>query len=147
MSLGRFGGAYAALHAGHTVGDYWTQTDKCAQVKGKPGWDGQIACATHVATLTATQGVFLGLAVLASGERLSWHRMVAGLTVNAVSHYVADRRTPLRRLAGRLSWIGKDAFYAHGDGLASGAYVLDQAYHHGCDTVAVLIIAGGSRGR
>ena len=84
MSLGSMGGVYAALHAGHMVGDYWVQTGTCSQVKGKPGRDGQYACATHVATLTATQAAFLGLACLATGERLNTRRVALGLAVNAV---------------------------------------------------------------
>lgn len=145
MSLGTFGGVYAALHAGHTVGDYWIQTDRCAQVKAKPGWDGRRACATHVATLTATQTVFLTLAAAAARERLSWRHAAAGLAVNAASHYFADRRTPLRHLADRLAFIGKGDFYRFGDGLASGAAHLDQAWHIGWCAVSAAIITAGSR--
>lgn len=142
MSLGRFGGVYAALHAGHTVADYWIQTSEQAEVKGKPGRDGRGACATHVATLTATQGVFLGLACYATRERLNWRLLATGLAVNAMSHYVADRRTPLRRLADR---IGMDAFYRSGEGLASGAAHLDQAWHIGWLAITAAIVAGCDR--
>lgn len=144
MSLGRFGGVYAALHAGHTVGDYWVQSNRCAQAKGGDGWAARRACATHVATLTATQGVFLAVATVSSGERLNARRALAGLSVNAVSHYVADRRAPLRKLAGRLAWIGKDDFYEMGDPpLATGAHALDQAWHVGWCAIAAAIIASG----
>lgn len=145
MSSGRFGGAYAALHAGHEVGDFWVQTNRCAQVKGKPGRDGQLACATHVATLTATQAAFLALACAATGERLDARRAVLGLAVNAVSHYVADRRAPLRWLADRFQGAtGKRDFYEMGDPpLASGAHALDQAWHVGWCAIAAAIIASG----
>lgn len=143
MSLGRFGGVYAALHAGHSVADMWVQTDDQAETKGKPGIDGKLACARHVASLTATQAAFLGLAVLVSGERLSWRRTVLGLAVNAASHYVADRRTPLRGLCDRLAFTGKDDFYRSGEGLSSGAFHLDQAWHVGWCAISAAIIAGG----
>jgi hypothetical protein len=145
MSLGTFGGVCAALHAGHTVGDYWCQTDHQAQVKGKPGWDGQVACATHVATLTATQAAFLGLACLATGERLSTRRVAAGLAVNAVSHYAMDRRDHgvMPVLCRALRRYGKEDFAQVGKGsLASGAALLDQAFHIGLVAISAAIITG-----
>lgn len=142
VSLGRFGGVYAALHAGHKVADYWVQTSHQAEVKGKPGKDGRLACAAHVATLTTTQGAFLAFATWSTGERLDWRRTAVGLGLNAVSHYVADRRTPLRRVAERLAWCGKDGFYDSGEGLASGAHALDQAWHIGWLAISAAVIAG-----
>lgn len=143
-SLGRFGGVYAALHAGHTVGDMWVQTDRCAQVKGKPGRDGQVACATHVATLTATQAAFLGLACLATGERLNARRAAAGLAVNAISHYAMDRRDHgvMPHLTRILRRYGKDDFAQMGEGLASGAAHLDQAWHVGWCAITAALITG-----
>ncbi|MGI8333500.1 hypothetical protein ACRYCC_26405 [Actinomadura scrupuli] len=142
------GGVYALLHSGHAIGDYWVQTRTCAAAKSRDGWTGQRACAIHVVTLTATQGVFLAAGALAVGTRLNSRRVVAGLAVNAVSHYWADRRTPLRRLAERL---GEGKFYGlgqprpgHDDNpcLGTGAYALDQAWHIGWLAVAAAIIAG-----
>lgn len=140
MTLGRFGGVYAALHAGHTVGDMWVQTDRCAQVKGKPGRGGQVACAIHVATLTATQTAFLALACAATGERLSARRVAAGMAVNAVSHYVMDRRDEgvMPVLCGALSRFGKDKFAA----APGGAALLDQAWHVGWCAISAAIITG-----
>jgi len=145
MSLGRMGGVYAALHAGHQVGDMWVQTDWCAQVKGKPGKDGQRACAIHVATLTATQGVFLAMACIATGERLSARRVAAGLAVNAASHYVMDRRDHgvMPHLCRALRGYGKEDFAQVGKGsLASGAALLDQAWHIGWLAISAAIITG-----
>ena len=138
------GGVYAALHAGHTVADYWSQTDRQALVKGKPGKDGQEACAAHVAVLTATQGVFLGLACLATGERLNTRRVALGLAVNALSHYAIDRRDHgvMPPLCRALKRFGKEDFAAAGDGLATGAALLDQAWHIGWCAIAAAIIAG-----
>lgn len=144
MSLATMGGVYAALHAGHTVGDYWGQSDYQAQVKGKPGTDGQAACARHVAVLTATQAAFLGLACLATGERLNARRVAAGLAVNALSHYAIDRRDHgvMPHLCRMLRRYGKEDFAAAGDGLATGAALLDQAWHVGWCAITAAIIAG-----
>lgn len=144
MSLATMGGVYAALHAGHTVADYWGQTDTQAQVKGKPGRDGQAACASHVAVLTATQAAFLGLACLTTGERLTARRVAVGLAVNAASHYAIDRRDHgvMPVLCRALRRFGKEDFAASGTGLASGAAALDQAWHIGWCAIAAAIIAG-----
>ena len=144
MTLGRMGGVYAALHSGHTVGDYWVQTNRCAQVKGKPGVDGQRACALHVAALTATQAAFLAAACYATGERLPARRVALGLAVNAVSHYAIDRRDHgvMPVLCRALRRYGKDDFAAAGEGLATGAALLDQAWHIGWAAIAAAIIAG-----
>lgn len=148
MSLGRFGGVYALLHAGHEVGDHWVQTGQQAADKGKPGWRGRLACARHVATLTATQAVFLATGAAVAGERLNSRRVALGLAFNAVTHYAADRRDfgVLPKLVDKLSWAGKGEFYRAGDGGAApcgtGAYVLDQSWHIGCLPIAAAIIAG-----
>lgn len=146
MTLGRMAAAYAALDAGLAVGDMWAQTNNQAQSKGNPGWAGRRACAAHVATLTVTQGAFLGVAVLATGERLSPRRVAVGLTLNAITHYFADRRTPLEKLAGKLAWMGKDEFYRIGQPpLATGARALDESWHIGCNAVIAAVIAGRTR--
>ncbi|HEX5541986.1 MAG TPA: transcriptional regulator [Micromonospora sp.] len=144
MSLGRMGGVYAALHAGHTVADYWGQTDRMAEVKGKPGSDGQKACAAHVAALTATQAAFLGVACLATGERLSARRVAVGLAVNAASHYAIDRRDHgvMPHLCRTLRRFGHEDFARAGTGLATGAALLDQAWHIGWAAISAAIIAG-----
>ncbi|MBG6089861.1 DUF3307 domain-containing protein [Actinomadura viridis] len=139
------GGLYAALHAGHMVGDYWAQTDRCAQAKGKPGKDGRRACATHVATLTATQAAFISLAAAATGERLPARRVAAGLAVNAISHYAIDRRDHgvMPHLCRALRRYGKEDFARLGaPGLASGAAYLDQAWHIAWCAISAAIIAG-----
>jgi len=144
MSLGRLGGVYAALHAGHTVADYWGQSDFQAQVKGKPGSDGKAACAAHVAVLTATQAVFIGLACAAAGERVNVRRLILGLAVNAVSHYAIDRRDHgvMPHLCRALKRYGKEDFAAAGTGLATGAALLDQAWHIGWCFATAAIITG-----
>lgn len=145
-TIGRLGGVYALLDAGNAIGDFWVQAPAQAAAKGDPGWPGRLACVRHVATLTATQGLFLAAGAFAARERLDGRRVAMGLAVNAATHYWADRRTPLRWLATRT---GRASFYdlgAPADGcspcLGTGAYALDQAFHRGMLAVAAVIICG-----
>lgn len=146
MSLARLGGVYALLHASHEFADHVVQTHRQALTKGADTDDGRRACAAHVATLTATQGLAVIIGARIAGERLSPRRVAAGLAVNAASHYWADRRSTLARLAEK---VGKGEFYRLGDGKAApcgtGAYALDQAWHTAWLAVTALIIAGGGQ--
>lgn len=136
-----FAASFGALYAAHSVGDHWVQTHAQACTKGAPGRTGRLACARHVATLTGTKMIALGLVMLVTGLRLDGPWLAAGLLVDAASHYWADRRTTLARLA---ETVGKGDFYRMGDGLASGAYALDQSWHIGWLFITALIIAGGA---
>lgn len=143
MAAATFAAVFCALYAAHSVGDHWIQTHGQACAKGGAGWAGRIACAGHVATLTLTKAAALVAVVLVTGLSLAPLAAVAGLAVDAVSHYWADRRVTLRRLARSL---GKGDFYAFGQGsrcMGTGAYALDQSWHVGWLFVAALIIAGG----
>lgn len=143
--------AWIALHTGHHLGDYWVQTHHQAGAKAGPGWTGRLACARHVVTLTATQAALLGLTVIVVPVRFSVVQVLAALTVNALSHYWADRRTTLLALAQRLERVaGKGSFARVGvprpgrDDLASlgtGAVALDQAWHTAWLMIAALLIA------
>jgi hypothetical protein len=126
--------ALAALVAGHQVGDYWVQSDTQAADKGRPGWTGRLACAEHVATYTATQTLSLVLACAVLAVPLSVVHVTAGMALSAATHYLADRREPLRKLAAAL---GKGPFWDRG-----GAALLDQAWHYGWIFCAALVIAG-----
>ncbi|MFE2721329.1 hypothetical protein [Kitasatospora sp. NPDC059327] len=138
----RFAAVYALLRASADVADHWIQTDHQAVTKGQHDHDGQSsaagrrACAAHVATYTATQA-----AVLLAGTRLLGIRLrpgpgAAALTLSAVTHYVADRREPLRRLA---DTTGKSKFVRLADHGLNGGYLLDQSWHHAFETCAALI--------
>jgi hypothetical protein len=59
-----------------------------------------------------------------------------------VTHYFADRRAPLRRLAGE---VGAGGFWRTGEGLATGAALLDQAWHWWWLFVSALIVSGRPR--
>ncbi|MFE2914221.1 hypothetical protein [Kitasatospora indigofera] len=141
----RFAAAYALIRAAADVADHWVQTDHQARLKGQHDHtDGQSsaagrrACAAHVATYTATQAGALLLGSRVLGMRLRPGPMAAALTLSAVTHYVADRREPLRRLADAT---GKSNFVRLSDHGMNGAYALDQAWHHAFETAAALIAA------
>lgn len=93
------GSVFAALYAAHQVGDHHVQRDCDAQAKGLPGRAGQLACLRHVTSYTATAAVALAATHAATGVRPRLGRTLAGLALSAVSHYVIDRREPLRRFA------------------------------------------------
>jgi hypothetical protein len=109
-----FGVAAPTLYFAHHVGDYWVQTDHQAQHKGDPKREGKgrQACLAHVSTYVATQGVFLLLAILATGLEMSGPAILAALTVSGATHYWADRRWTLEWLAGLIP--GKVNFFRLG---------------------------------
>jgi hypothetical protein len=136
-----FAGTFATLYAAHQVADHWVQTSAQVMTKGAPGWSGRLACGRHVATYTAVGLLLLGLASWAVGLPLSAVPLAAGLAVSAVTHYVADRRQPLQRLAYAT---GNRGLWDLGDPatmLGSGAYGLDQSWHVFWLFVASLIVA------
>jgi hypothetical protein len=131
---------FAAYVTGHQVADYWTQTGHQATCKGRPGWAGRRACAAHVSVYTVVLAAFLAVTAWQLALPVSPGRAAAGLAVSAASHYFADRRRPLELLA-RL--IGKGEFWDLGDGLASGAAAMDQAFHWAFVFAAAIVTAGG----
>lgn len=149
MSLAALGGVYALLRAGHDIGDYWIQTNDQAKLKGEAGERGQRACAAHVASLIATQAVFVAAGCLVTGQRLKPSRVALGLTFNAITHYAIDRREHgvLPKLVDRFPKLGKRAFYELGDykvaPCGTGAHALDQTCHHGSDIIAAAVMTSG----
>lgn len=146
------GDLFAALFAGHQVGDHWVQTSAQAAAKGRPGWEGRRACAAHVATLTVTKAAAVA-ALHASGRRVRPARAALVLAADAVSHYWADRRSldPVRGLPRLARATGSLGFWTLGlprDGrddnpcLGTGGYALDQAFHVGCLWAAAVAAAG-----
>jgi hypothetical protein len=143
----------AALLAAHEVADHWIQTDHQACTKGAPGWPGRRACAGHVAAYTATGA----LAVYAASRRLNVPlrpaELAAGLALNAASHYLADRREPLRRMARlvrREGYVTAVTVLRHPGaqpqetGPGTGLFHLDQSWHYGWIFVSALVAAGRS---
>ncbi|MFK0282545.1 transcriptional regulator [Streptomyces sp. NPDC090499] len=146
MAAATFAAVFVALYVAHSVGDHWVQTSCQSVTKGRPGWSGRLAVTRHVVTLTATKvAVLLSVAWLLD-LRLSVPGLVAGLGIDAVSHWWADRRTTLAWLA-RIT--GKGEFHqlgtpraGHDDNphIGTGAYALDQSFHHLWLLVAALIV-------
>lgn len=147
---------YAALRAAADVADHWVQTDHQATRKGWHDGDtervsgrsaehssgeGRKACAAHVASYVALQGVTMVAASSASGRKLSLRWLAAGLALSGVTHYIADRRRPLRAMA---EATGKGSFVKLADHGLNGAYLLDQAWHHGFEAVAAVVAAVNS---
>lgn len=149
-----FAAVFIALYVAHSVGDHWVQTSEQAATKGAPGWHGRLADARHVLGLTVTKLLVLALVVTVLEVPVTAVGLAAGLTVDAVSHWWADRRETLKRLAERC---GKGEFYSLGTGthpaapvtaagtpaahLGTGAYQLDQSFHHAFLLVAALLVA------
>lgn len=153
MQAATFAAVFAALYVAHSVGDHWVQTSRQSADKGKSGWTGRLADARHVATLTATKLAVLLPVALLLDVPLSAAGLAAGLGVDAVSHWWADRRSTLARLA---KMLGLEGFYSLGTPahpaapvtatggaaahLGTGAYALDQSFHHLWLLVGALII-------
>ncbi|MFE3903226.1 transcriptional regulator [Streptomyces sp. NPDC059153] len=154
MTVSAFAAVFIALYVAHSVGDHWVQTSCQSANKGLPGWTGRLAGARHVATLTATKLALLLPVAFLLGLNLSVLGLVAGLGVDALTHWWADRRSTLAWLA-RVT--GKAEFYSLGtvahpahpvtaEGkpaatLGTGAYALDQSFHHLWLLIASVLIA------
>ena len=147
-----FAVVWVGLYAGHQLADYWLQTPAQAMTKSGPGWAGRLACGRHVLTLTLVQlGAVLALALTLAVD-LRPVQLVAGLAVNAASHWWADRRHTLAALVGVLDRSlvpGKTGFLAlgvprpgHDDAptLGTGAHALDQSWHVAWLTIAAAIV-------
>lgn len=154
MTAAVFAAVFVALYVAHSVGDHWVQSSCQAATKGAPGWTGRLACGRHLLGLTLTKAIALVPVVLVLGLPVTALGLVLGLGLDAASHYWADRRTTLARLADRC---GKGEFYSLGTPahpaypvtaaggpaatLGTGAYALDQSWHTLWLGIAALIIA------
>ncbi|MFB7376172.1 hypothetical protein ACFC6U_12860 [Kitasatospora purpeofusca] len=142
----RFAAVYALLRASADVADHWIQTDHQAATKaqrdgvpGQSGAAGRRACAAHVASYTAAQTAALLLANRALVLGLRPSRIAVALLLSATSHFAADRRELLRRLA-RATRGGR--FVDLTEGGLNGAYLMDQAWHHGFEACAAIVASG-----
>ncbi len=132
---GTVAAVFVALYAAHQVADHWVQTQHQADHKGDAGLLGAVACTAHVTTYTLTAFAALGALWAVTGLHLDFGWTYAGLTLSAVTHYIADRRAPLRRMADAL---GKSPAWLERGG---GLYALGQSWHIGWLFVAALIIS------
>jgi hypothetical protein len=142
-----FAAVFVALFVAHQVADHWIQTDHQACTKGAPGWPGRLACAAHVATYTATALFALAALTHSLHLALSPGKVAVGLAVSALTHYFADRRTPLAALARLVRLhgfidLGKPR-PGHDDNrcMGTGSYALDQSFHYLFLFIAALLIA------
>ncbi|MET9366070.1 transcriptional regulator [Streptomyces sp. NPDC006632] len=156
-----FAAVFIALYIAHSVGDHWVQTSHQAAHKGEndrtPGQssrDGRIACSLHVLGLTITKGIALATVVLVLDLPVTAAGMAAGLGIDAATHWWADRRSTLAWLAKvtdktEFYNLGTSAHPSHpatAEGkpaahIGTGAYALDQSFHHLFLGVAALLIA------
>ncbi|WP_329449415.1 transcriptional regulator (plasmid) [Streptomyces sp. NBC_01426] len=149
-----FATVFIALYVAHSVGDHWVQSSCQAATKGRPGWVGRAACTRHVLSLTLTKAVMLAPVVFLLDLPVTATGLLIGLGLDAGSHWWADRRTTLARLA---QACGKAEFYslgtpthpahpvtaegAYAPTLGTGAYSLDQSWHILWLGIAALLIA------
>ncbi|MCE7004798.1 hypothetical protein LWC34_18495 [Kibdelosporangium philippinense] len=144
----------------HPFCDHLLQGDRPAMDKGKPGWVGRKACARHVLVYTAGQLGAATLVTKALGLRTSWRGLLAGTAVNAVTHYVIDRREPLKSLM-RSKVFSKGNYLDHCtvqrrpgvvDQAGPGTALMecDQAVHRLVSVLAslttALVVTRGARG-
>lgn len=146
-SAGTFAAVAVGLLIAHTVADHWVQTGWQAATKGRRDNAGRLACAAHVVSYTAATACTVLALQWAFGLDITWLGFAAGQLVSAVTHYWADRRVTLARLAALL---GKTQFYVLGapragrddnPTLGTGAYALDQSWHWGWLGVAAFLTA------
>lgn len=141
--MGEVAAVFVAFYAAHQVADHWVQSSHQAARKGLPGWVGRWNCAKHVATYHLTVAAALFALAAATGWRPHGWSVAVGLVISAVTHYVADRRRPLHRLAevlnrGEFLRLGVDPGKPS---LGTGAYALDQSWHIGWIFVSALVVA------
>lgn len=135
------------LIAAHNLADHPLQSSAWAAAKGGCGHEGRLACAKHVAVVVALQAVAVGVVVALTGTAVSFLAVTAGLVLTAWSHYWFDRRTTA---AGLYEAIGKSEFARLGTPrpgrdeaphLGTGAYRMDQDWHHLWLAISALVIA------
>ncbi|MGW4802945.1 hypothetical protein [Kitasatospora sp. NPDC004272] len=102
----RFAATAILLRAAADIADHWVQSDHQAatkgqhdHVEGQSSAAGRRACAAHVASYGATQAAALLAGSKLLGLNLRPGRVAAALALSMATHYVADRRLPLKRLA------------------------------------------------
>lgn len=131
---------YAALLAGHMLGDHPVQSDNTAAGKGHPTDDqlaagahpftGWIHCLRHIFSYLTCQGAALLLIGLVAP--LSFPGFVAALVISGSTHAVIDRR-----------WIVRRILTAKGGcpGWPQASYFIDQSLHYAAMLVAAVAAA------
>lgn len=133
---------YAALFAGHHLGDHPLQSFAAASGKSAPEtaelaagarpWRGWSWCVRHVVVYLATQTACLALASLVAPLHVTG--AIAALAVSGATHAVIDRRWVVR---------GVLVLKRAGD-WADGPYLVDQSLHLGALLIAAVLAAAVS---
>ncbi|RJQ66242.1 hypothetical protein D5S17_36065 [Pseudonocardiaceae bacterium YIM PH 21723] len=106
-ALALFGALQAAWSDVHPFCDQILQSSRDAMKKGNPGWEGRRHCVRHVVTYSAGQLVAAVAVTRTLGFRVSPRGLLAGTAINALTHFVIDRREPLKKvLRSRLIGLG-----------------------------------------
>jgi hypothetical protein len=128
---------FAALYAGHQLGDHVVQSNSTAVAKGVPEpeqlaanvspWSGWGACLRHVGSYTSTQAAALALVWLAAPLEITG--VAVALVVSASTHAVIDRR-----------WIVRQLIRAKGcQDWPEAPYFIDQSLHVGALLLAAVL--------
>lgn len=131
---------FAALIAGHMLGDHPVQRDDDAQAKGHPTddllaagvhpWTGWGHALRHCSTYLLTQAVTLALAAVVAP--LTWSGALAALTISGATHAVIDRRLIVRAIIAAKGGC---------PGWEQASYWTDQSLHWGCIYFAAIAAA------
>ncbi|UJW36875.1 hypothetical protein L3Q67_45230 (plasmid) [Saccharothrix sp. AJ9571] len=110
-ALALFATLQATFSDVHPFCDQIIQAGTDAIDKGKPGAAGRRACARHVGSYSAGQLAAAAAVTRALGYRVPPAALLTGTAINAITHYVIDRRTPLTAFLGsawarRLRLVG-----------------------------------------
>ena len=138
MSAPAFAASFAALYAGHMVGDHIAQTHAQSIGKAAPtGWVKPML--GHLASYAICQmAAFYALAAFADFRMaaVGWY---LGIPFSVVTHGFIDRRWPVRWL---LEHTGSKPFADLASSGINGMYLADQSLHVGCLFVSALLIGG-----
>lgn len=135
---GNAAATYAALRAAAGIGDFWAQTSHQAVHKADAGLSGHRAMAGHVASYAGAQAVALIAADRLLGVGLRPSRIAAAVAFSAATHWLIDRRWPVRRVALAL---GKEEFLGLDTSVFGSHFHLDQSAHHLFEGLAAVIAA------
>lgn len=151
--------AYAALRTAAHVADHWLQTSHQAAHKADAGLAGHRVMARHIASYAGAQAVALAAVDRLLDVGLKPSRIAAAVAFSAATHWLIDRRWPVRKASEFLGKTGckRDGQCADPEhapdgsecdggfhdlgGPLGGAYVLDQSAHHLCEGIASIIAA------
>ncbi len=105
-------GSHLVYPDGVPVGTDEPGTDRSGQPAVTATRLGRTCTAHHVATYSAGQLVATVCVTWALGFRVSWLSLLAGTVINAATHYVIDRREPLKKFL-RSKAIDKSGYLDH----------------------------------